>query len=244
MQIETLNETIYKAAFDFGSLEQYQILQELQFNGYKLMGYKGASGPNQITCGLPTWFSESFTKMYGQIEIDCEPLYRVYVFEETDVRTYTTIEMQILSDEYPLGTALVLNSDGSFSVQEGSAPKGTITVLNDRPTGSKNITIGLASKILDQYAPFCAFNSIAQDTVCMRPNDKICLFIAQTNIAEGSMVKNLTGLGCTFEFNSSDVQYNLKMTRMPWGITHTDPEKSVNTKYPNQSLNQFLNIAG
>lgn len=241
MQRESHHETIYKTVFDFGSLEQYKILQELQLNGYKLMGYKGASGPNQITSGLPTWFSESFTKMYGQIEIDCEPLYRVYVYEESEIRTYTSIEMQILSDEYPLGTALILNPDGSFSVQREGTPKGTITVLNNRPIGSKNITIGLASKIMGQYAPFCAFSSVAQDTVYMKPNDKICLFTAQTNIVAGSVVKNLTGLGCSFEFNPAEAQYDLKMTRMPWGIKRSDPEKNVNIKYPNQSLIQFLN---
>lgn len=241
MQIETLNETIYKTVFDFGSLEQYKILQELQVNGYQLMGYKGATGSNQVTCGLPTWFSESFTKLFGLIEINHKPLYKVYVFEESDIDSYSTIEMQFLSDEYPLGTALSFNSDGNFSVQKGAAPEGTITVLDNRPTESKNVTIGLASKIIGQYAPFCAFNSTAKDTVCMRPNDKICLFTAQTNIIAGYVVKNLTGLGCTFEFNPSDVQYDLKMTRMPWGITHNNPEKSVSTKYPHQSLIQFLN---
>ena len=52
--------TIFSIDFDFGSADQRTILDYLQKNNYKLFGYKGASGPNQVSAGLPTWFAEPF----------------------------------------------------------------------------------------------------------------------------------------------------------------------------------------
>ena len=59
-----LSATIFKIDFDFTSNEQKTILEYLQANNFKLMGYKGATGPNQVSAGLPTWFSEPYIEMF------------------------------------------------------------------------------------------------------------------------------------------------------------------------------------
>ena len=242
MEIEALRDTEYKAVFDFGFPAQYEILGELQENGYKLMGYKGATGTNQVKCGLPTWFSESFIEMYGLIEIDHRPLYRVYVHEESQVDEYSEVEMHFQSDVYPLGTTLQLNADHSFSVIDEKSPTETITLVDNRHHESKNIIVGLASFIIGRFSPFCAFISIAQEKVNMKPNNKICLFTAQTDIKPRQIIQNLTGMGCTFEFNDSQKQIALKVTQMPWGITKANSKMSLKMRFPNQPISKILNI--
>ena len=242
MEIETLKDNEYKAVFDFGYPAQYEILGELQANGYKLMGYKGATGTNQIKCGLPTWFSESFVEMFGLIEIDHRPLYKVYVYEESQLDEFSEVEMDFQSDVYPLGTTLQLNTDFSFSVIDEKSPAGTITLIDNRHHESKTIIVGLASLIIGRFSPFCAFKSIAQNKVSMKPNNKICLFTAQTDIKSKQIIQNLTGMGCTFEFNDSQKQIALKVTRMPWGITEANSKMSLKMRFPNQPISKILNI--
>lgn len=238
---KTVNMTEYRTIFDFDLTQQDEILKELQTYGYQLIGYKGATGTNQITSGLPTWFSESFIEMVGQIEIDHEPVYKVYAYEESDLEQYRQIEMDFLSEECALGSKISLNKDGSFSILNDSAPKGCIQLIDNRPTGCKRIIVGLASKIIGRYAPFCAFYSSSQEIINMEPNDRICLFTSQTNISAGTVIKNLLGMGCSFEFSSSEKFYNLEMTRMPWGIKQTKPKDKVILRYPNQVLSRILN---
>ena len=47
------------------------------------------------------------------------------------------VQMQALSAEFPLGTAVKFQQDGTFS-EIGKALDGTISVLNDRPSGTSS----------------------------------------------------------------------------------------------------------
>lgn len=241
MELDVLKNTEYDAIFDFGYPSQFEILEELQINGYKLLGYKGATGTNQIKCGLPTWFSESFIEMFGRVEIDHRPLYKIYVFEENNLDEYSVIEMQFQSDICPLGSIIQLNPDYSFSLINKNGDIDSISLIDNRPIGSKNITVGLASTIIGKFSPFCAFKSTAQSEVKMKPNNKICLFAAQTDITRNQVVKNQTGMGCTFEFDDMHKQLNLKMTRMPWGISQDIPDSNFKLRFPNQPISSILN---
>jgi hypothetical protein len=232
--------TIYTIGFDFTSNEQKSILQYLQANNYSLFGYKGASGPNQVAAGLPTWFKVPYVGVFGSVEIDYEPMYKVYVFNQAVIGTNTTIKMQAMSMEFPLGTALQFNPDGTFS-KMGTAPAGTITVLNTRPAGTDNVTVGLAAKVNGEYQPFCAFTCTPQGSVSMAPNEKVCLFAAQTSLQSGSVLGNMTAPGCTFEFNSSNVNYNLLMIPSTYGIESAPGSLPVTAVSSGASLSQLLN---
>lgn len=233
--------TIFQIDFDFTSSEQKSILQYLQANNYKLMGYKGASGPNQVASGVPAWFAVNYADMFGTVEIDYEPLYKVYVFNKSDIGTNTTIQMQALSDEIPLGTAVTFHQDGSFSTN-GSAPAGVITVKNERGAGSPNITVGLAAKVNGEYLPFCAFICTPQGSVSMEPNEKVVLFAAQTSMTSGSVTGNATAPGCNFVFSASNIQYDLEMIPGTYGIQSVPGKAPVTPVSSGSSLTQLLNI--
>lgn len=232
--------TIYTIDFDFTSASQKEILQYLQENNYKLFGYKGATGPNQVTAGLPTWFVVKYMEMFGNVEIDYEPMYKVYVYNKANIGSNTTIKMEALSVEIPLGKSIQFNPDGSYSVT-GSAKPGTISVFNSRPAGTTNVTVGLAAKVNGEYAPFCAFTLTPQGTVNMEPNEKIYLFAGIENIVSGSVTGNAASPGCTFEFNASSINYNLKMIASTYGITSAMGGLPVTETTSGQSISNMLN---
>ncbi|AZA80530.1 hypothetical protein C1637_22615 [Chryseobacterium lactis] len=239
--IKTAAATVFSIDFDFTSSDQKAILQYLQQNGYKLMGYKGASGPNQVSSGVPAWFAVSYQEMFGTVEIDYEPKYKVYVFNKSTIGTNTTIQMQALSDEVPLGTAVTFHQDGSFSATSG-APAGIITVKNERGSGTSNITVGLAAKVNGQFLPFCAFTCTPQGSVSMEPNEKVVLFAAQTSMTSGSVTGNATAPGCNFVFSAQNIQYNLQMIAGTYGIESVPGTAPVNPVSSGESLTQLLNI--
>jgi hypothetical protein len=232
--------TIFTMNFDFTSAGQKDILKYLQNNNYQLFGYKGASGPNQISSGLPTWFAVPYLEIFGSMEIDYEPLYKVYVFNKAVIGANTTIKMEALSIELPLGSAVQFNSDGTFTII-GDAKPGTISIFNNRPAGTTNVTVGLAAKVNSTYAPFCAFTSTPQGTVSMEPNEKVVLFAAQTNLVSGSVVGNATSPGCTFMFNASSIDYELEMIPSTYGITSAPGGLPVTQISSGASLAQLLN---
>lgn len=232
--------TIFKIDFDFTSASQKAILGELQTAGYQLMGYKGASGPSQVTAGLPTWFVEPYGEMFGKVEIDYEPLYKVYVYNEATIGTNTTIQMESLSTEIGLGTAVTFNADGTFSTTN-NAPAGIITLFNNRPANTSNVTVGLAAKVNGSYAPFCAFTCTPQGSVSMEPNEKVVLFAAKTDLVSGSVVGNAASPGCTFDFNASDIVYDLEMIAHTYGITSAPLANPVTEISSGASLSKLLN---
>ncbi|WP_228414375.1 hypothetical protein [Chryseobacterium sp. CH21] len=232
--------TRYSINFDFTSADQRRILQELQENGYQLLGYKGATGPNQITSGVPTWFAMNFSEMFGLAEIDCEPQYKVYVFNKEVIQPNTTIQMQSLSQEISLGTSLIFHPDGSFSTI-GNAPDGVITVRNERPAGTPALTIGLAGKVNGRFQPFCAFTCISQGQASMEPNDNIALFAVQANVTSGSVASNARTSGCEFMFSAGNMEYDLQIVQGTYGITNSPGTAPVDPVPSGQSLIQLLN---
>ncbi len=231
---------IYSIKFDFTSADQKQILQYLQENACQLMGFKGATGPNQISVGVPAWFAINFGHMFGTEEIYCEPEYKVYVFNRAVIEPGTTIHMQALSQEIPLGTAINFHSDGSFSRGE-STPEGIITVKNERHPGAPNVIIGLAAKVNGVFQPFCAFTSSSQRQVSMKPNEKIVLFASQANMHSGDIVLNSMAPGGAFTFSAENMQYDLQIIRRTYGIANAPGAAPVDSIPAGQSLIQLLN---
>ena len=232
--------TRYSINFDFTSADQKQILQYLQENGYQLLGFKGAGGSNQIISGVPAWFSTSFAEMFGVEEIDCEPAYKVYVFNKEVIQPNTTIQMQALSQEIPLGTSLIFHPDGSFSTN-GNAPEGIINVRNERPAGTPGLTIGLAGKVNGRFQPFCAFACNAQGQVNMQPNNNMVLFAAQTNVRSGSVAGYTLEPGCKFMFSTKDIEYDLQIIQGTYGIINYPGTAPVDPVPSGQSLIKLLN---
>ncbi len=226
--------------FDFTSADQRQILQYLQENGYQLMGFKGATGPNQIPSGVPAWFVIHFGYMFGTEEIYYEPEYKVYAFNKAVIVPNTTIQMQALSQEIPLGTAISFHSDGTFSRAE-SASEGIITVRNERYPGTPNLTIGLAAKVNGVFQPFCAFTSFSQGQVSMKPNEKIVLFASQVNMDSGTVIGNSMVPGGEFTFSAENRQFDLQIIRRTYGIANAPGGAPVESVPAGQSLIQLLN---
>lgn len=233
--------TVFSMHFDFRSEEQKQILKYLQENKYKLVGYKGASGSNQVTAGVPTWFVIPYDVMFGQVEIDCEPRYKVYVFNKSDIDINTRIMMHAISGEIPLGTKVEFNQDGTFHTSSGGS-EGVITVQNNRPAGTPPLTVGLAAKVDLEFSPFCAFTCAPQETVSMKPNEKTALVASQTNANSGSMANQINNPGCTFMFDAENTIFDLQMTPTTYGIENIPGKAPVNPLSPGESLVQVFNI--
>ncbi|SEA44142.1 hypothetical protein [Pedobacter hartonius] len=237
-----VDATTFTIGFDFTDAGQKKNLQYLQENNYQLFAYKGASGPKQITAGLPTWFAEPFTEMFGVVEIDYTPKYKVYVFNQSVIGANTTIKMQVLSDEVGLGTALVFNSDGSITSTSGSVPADSIQIKNNRPASTSNVTVGLAALINGSYAPFCAFTSTPQGSINMTPHEKICMFAAQIGLQSGSVTAEAAAPGCTFSFSASTIGYDLLVIDGTYGLRNVDGTPYVTQISSGESLNQLLNL--
>jgi len=202
--------TIFKIDFDFTRADQTAILKKLQERNYKLLGYKGAAGPSQAKDVVPTWFAEDCIDMFGAVEIDYEPKYKVYVFNEHPLAANTIIQMQSSSLEIGLGTSITFNADGTFT-DVSTAQDGVITVFNNRPGDTPDVTIGLAALVNGVYKPFCAFTSTSQSSVSMEPKETVCLFVAQTDMVSGSVAGNLTSPGCSFPLDANHIQYDLQL---------------------------------
>lgn len=233
--------TIFTINFDFDSADQQAILTQLQAGGYTLLGYKGATGPNQVSAGLPTWFAEPFKEVFGGVHINYEPMYKVYVYNEASIGANTTIQMEAMSPAIPLGTAVTFDENGSFTTVANGAPAGIITVLNNRPADTTAVTVGLAAYVNGNYQPFCAFTSQPLGSVSMEPIENVLLFAAQTNLVSGSVVANAAAPGCTFEFDASSINYDLLMIDNTYGITSTATGLPVTETPSGANLNQLLN---
>jgi hypothetical protein len=223
--------TTYALDFDFTSADQKANLDYLQANNYQLLAYKGATGPNQVTAGVPVWFAEPFKNMFGTVEIDYQPQYKVYVYNQATIGANTTIKMEVLSDVLGLGHSLIFNQDGSFSPGTASAPAGSIVLQNNTQSGTPTVTVGLAALINGEYLPFCAFTSTPQSSVAMTPQESACLFAAQTALVSGSVTAVATAPGCSLSFSGSQLTYNFAImdsTYAVYGIdsTNTTPVSS------------------
>lgn len=207
----------FKMNFDFSSSEQKNILSILQDKSYSLLGFKAAKGSGKLSTGVPTWFSLPFSQLFGEIEIDYTPKYKVYVFDKADIAAFTTIKMQSLSNEIELGRGLIFEKDGSFSTSSDVQVKSdSIMLTNGRPVGSPNITVGLAGHVnlpggKEDYLPFCAFELNPQASISMTPLEKICLFAARLSISSGNVQASIASPGCTFSFSDSCENYNLEI---------------------------------
>ncbi|MFP2924695.1 hypothetical protein ACLESO_05650 [Pyxidicoccus sp. 3LG] len=218
--------------FDFTSADQRQVLGELQAQGYTLLGYKGALGPNQISVGVPTWFAVPFGHIFGSATIDYTPTYKVYVSNKANIAAGTTIDMDAMSFETGLGNALTFNQDGSFSSGGVlNVPASSIGLFNNRPAGTPQVTVGLAGLVNtpngEEFLPFCAFTLNPQSSLIMTPLENILLVAAQLNLQSGNVQANLAAPGCTFTFGTSVLDYDLKVLDSTFQITNVPGTTSV-----------------
>jgi hypothetical protein len=242
MKQAATNGTVYKLNFDFTVASQTAVLTELQNAGYKLLGYKGASGPGQVSAGVPVWFAEPFHDMFGIVEIDYQPLYKIYVFNEANIGVNTTIQMQALSIPIGLGTELVFNQNGTFKAGSSTVSPGSIMLTNNTDAGSNDLTIGLAALVNGEYLPFCAFTSSPQDSIEMTPHETVCLFAAQTSLVSGSVTAQAAAPGCSFPLSANDqVNYNLAIADSTYQVISAPGGNLVTPVSSDAALSNYLN---
>ncbi|MFV3402413.1 hypothetical protein ACNFIC_00470 [Pseudomonas sp. NY15463] len=241
--------TTFSMEFDFTSAADMAVLSQLQQQGYNLLGYKGAVGPNQLTSGVPTWFSVPFGNMFGLVDIDYQPLYKLYITTQANIAANTTIQMQSISSAVPLGSAQTFNADGSFvSGGVGNVPADSLGLYNNRPAGTPPLTVGLAGLVNTpqgaQYLPFCAFTLNPQGSIVMKPLDTILLVAAQQNLQSGNVQANVAAPGCTFSFSASTIEYDLQILPSTYAITNRPGTAPVSPVSSGSSIGVIINSAG
>lgn len=209
-------EKVYSINFDFRNKAQKRILEYMQQRGYKLLGFKGAESDGQVA-GIPVWLSVPYIRMSGEVKNTYQSLYKVY-YMDSSTPSDKAIRMTALSEVVELGSKVTLQKDGGFSVESGS-PENAILVVNNRGLDSGTITVGLASPVNGEYAPFCAFKIDPQKPLRMEPNDKICLFALPTVARTGSLTARALAEGALFELDASQNRLCLEMTREGGGFS-------------------------
>lgn len=238
-----LTATPFSMSFDFTSAANQQILAQLQQGNFQLLAYRGATGPNQVSAGLPTWFAVSFGDIFGKVDINYIPKFKIYAFNQATIAANTTIQMQSLSDEVQLGTALNFTATGAFTSAGSSAPQ-TLTLVNQRPAGSPNITVGLAGEINlpsgSVFLPFCAFTLAPLNSITMAPTENVALMAAQVGLQSGNVQANASAPGCSFSFDDTTDAYDLQVLPSSFTITNLQGTPGVNPLSSLQAL-KFLN---
>lgn len=223
----------YTIDFNFTTSDQRAELNYLQTNNYSLIGFKGAEGPQQITVGVPAWFSIPFGNIFGTTTITYRPEYKVYVFNQGQIAAQTTIQMQTLSNPVPLGSALTFQQTGAFaSGGVANVPGDSIGVLNGTSSTTPTVTVGLAGLVNTavgwQYLPFCAFTFPPAASIIMRPIEQVLLVAAQLNLTSGNVQANLTGPGAQFIFSAQTPDYPLMIQQNTNAITGVPGGPPVN----------------
>lgn len=238
--------TQFSIEFDFNSADQKAVLSALQTQGYNLLAYKGAVGPNQLTTGVPTWFAVPFGSMFGLVDIDYEPKYKLYVTTQANIAANTTIQMQSISTELPLGSAQTFNSDGSF-VSGGvqNVPVDSLGLFNNRPAGTPPLTVGLAGLVKtptgSDYLPFCAFTLNPQNSIMMKPLETILLVAAQQSLQSGNVQANVSAPGCTFAFSAATMKYDLQVLPSTYAINNLPSTPSVSPVSSGSTIGTIVN---
>ncbi|WP_460138671.1 hypothetical protein [Pseudomonas sp. H2_D07] len=241
--------TTFTIEFDFNSADQKAVLKELQTQGYNLLAYKGAVGPNQLTTGVPTWFAVPFGTMFGLVDIDYQPMYKLYVTTQGNIAADTTIQMQSISTALPLGSAQTFNQDGTFvSGGVASVPADSLGLFNNRPSGTPPLTVGLAGLVTTpsgtQYLPFCAFTLNPQGSIVMKPLENILLVAAQQNLQSGNVQAVVSAPGCTFSFSASTIEYDLQVLASTYTITNLVGTPSVSPVSSGSTIGTIINSGG
>jgi hypothetical protein len=66
---------------------------------YTLYGYKAAGGAGQIKEGIPVWLTQDYKNVFGTMNINYEPKYKVYIGTKRKVAANITIVMNKLSPD-------------------------------------------------------------------------------------------------------------------------------------------------
>lgn len=206
--------TTFTIDFNFDDADQNTILGELQAAHYNLIGFKGATGTQQVTTGVPAWFVVPFGNMFGQVQIQYTPKYKVYIYNQSQIAAQTEIVMQTLSNPTELGKSLTFTPTGQFSSGGiKNVDGGSIGIVNDRAKGTPAVTVGLAGLVTtpagSTYLPFCAFNLPPQNSIVMTPLEQVLLVAAQVELKSGSVQANLSAPGCMFAFDSKNRDFPL-----------------------------------
>ncbi|TGE29942.1 hypothetical protein E5K02_02580 [Hymenobacter metallicola] len=212
----TANGTTYTIEIDATST----VLGELQAQNFTLLAYKGASGPNQVSAGMPTWFAQPFINLFTPIDIEYTPVYQVYISSVLNVAPNTIINMAKASLPVGLGTSLVFNADGTFT-QGGAGTAGSIALTNNRPAGTPPLVVGLAAMINGVFSPFCAFTCPPQNAVQMTPHESVAFFAARTALQSGSVTANATAPGSSFAIQPTVTDYTLQVQDSTFAIVGT-----------------------
>jgi hypothetical protein len=177
-----------------------------------------------VPTGVPAWFSIPFGNIFGKVEIDYTPMYKVFVYNSAQIAAQTTILMQSLSGAIPLGQSVTFNQTGQFgSGGVVDVRPDSVGVADNRSSTSPSVTVGLAGLVNtpsgSQYLPFCAFTMPPQSSIVMRPLEQVLLVAAQLNLQSGNVQANLSAPGCMFAFSASNQDYPLIVRPNTFALT-------------------------
>jgi hypothetical protein len=237
--------TTFTIEFDFNSADQKAVLSALQAQGYNLLAYKGAVGPNQLTAGVPTWFSVPFGTMFGLVDIDYEPKYKLYVTTQGNIAADTTIQMQSISTALSLGSAQTFNSDGSFvSGGVANVPADSLGLFNNRPAGTPDCWPRRPCQHAFGRGPVPAVLCIypePQGSIMMKPLETILLVAAQQNLKSGNVQASVSAPGCTFAFSANIIEYDLQVLPSTYAITNQGGKPSVSPVSSGSTIGTIVN---
>ena len=230
-------EKVYSINFDFRAKAQKRILEYMQQRGYKLLGFKGAESDGQVA-GVPVWLSVPYIRMTGEVKNTYQPLYKVY-YMDSSTPADKAIRMTALSKVVELGSKVILQEDGVFSVEPGG-PEEAVLFINNRAADSGTIITGLASLVNGEYAPFCAFKAEPQKSLIMEPNDKVCLFALPTVARTGSLAAQALAQGALFELGGSQNRLCLEMKQEGGGFSPVCWDMPVTEVHSGEALTRVM----
>ena len=201
----------YDIAVEFTRAYQRHLLTYLCQHQFQLLAYRGASGPQPLRAGLPTWFAESFCGFVEPIRLNCQPCYKVYVSRQTEFGFGDVVQPDLVSGTLTLGTTLVLDPAGRLRRSQEPAPAGSVALRNEMAAGTGPVTVGLAAPINGEYRPFCAFRCDSQQEAVLTPHDEVALFAAPASLRSGTLVSHLDAPGSLLTFTNHTPFYTLTM---------------------------------
>ena len=201
----------YDIEVEFTHAYQRHLLTYLCQHQFQLLAYRGASGPQPLRAGLPTWFAKSFCGLVGPIQLSCQPRYKVYVCRQTKFELGDIVQPDLVSGALAPGATLVLDPAGRLRRSSEPAPAGSIALRNEMAAGTGAVTVGLAAPINGEYWPFCAFRCESKQEAVLTPHDEVALFAAPASLQPGTLVSHLDAPGSLLPFTSHTPFYTLTM---------------------------------
>jgi len=216
----------YTIKFDFTSSDQLAILSTLQQQGYSLLVFQSIDSL-QDAQPTPIWLVLPFTNIFGVFTLSFTPQYKVYV-AHTGASAVARAAANGVGDSFamsnvvPLGTSLVFQQNGSFTVGTQSVPANAIQVYNAATAGGQVLTTGLAASANGSYNPFNATSIAPTITVQMTPRSNLIFGVAQLDLVEGVVSENTFAPGAQIRLSAGQgLTYTLSIEADTYAVVST-----------------------